>query len=67
MFHVLIRLDHELSDELVTAFPQRAVRHHPASTTLTGEIADNQELQGILALLDLHGIQIVDLITIPSD
>jgi len=64
---VLIRVDAELSDELVDAFPQLTSRHHRASTTLTGEVADQQELQGVLNLLSSLGIDVVEVVTIPED
>lgn len=62
----MIRVDAELSNELAGAFPQLTPRRHPAATTLTGEVADQQELQGILHLLDSLGIEVVEVLTIPS-
>ena len=47
MTRMLIRVDAELSDELSGAFPHLVARTQPA-TTLTGEMADQQELQGVL-------------------
>lgn len=64
---MLIRVDSELSDELVTAFPNLRARHHRASTTLTGEVTDQQELQGLLALLDSLGISVIEVMTVPDD
>ena len=64
---MLIRVDVELSDELAGAFPHLAVHHHKASTTLSGEIADQQELQGLLSLLDALGIRVTEVVTIPED
>jgi hypothetical protein len=64
---VLIRLDDEVTDELLSAFPQltRSVRR--TQTTLTGDIADQEELQGVLNFLSSLGITIVDVVTIPDD
>ncbi|SDT26233.1 hypothetical protein [Microlunatus soli] len=67
MSKMLIRVDVDLSDELVSAFPYLTARHHRASTTLTGEIADQQELQGLLALLDSLGISVIEVVTVPDD
>lgn len=63
---VIIRVDAELSDELTTAFPGLAVKNHPVQTTLTGELSDQDELQGVLNLLRSLGIDIVEIVTIPD-
>ncbi|WP_019145833.1 hypothetical protein [Aeromicrobium massiliense] len=63
---MLIRVDGELSEELLTAFPQLVVRRHQASTTLTGDMADQQELQGVLNLLTTVGIDVVEVVSIPD-
>ncbi|HRD63022.1 MAG TPA: hypothetical protein PLZ93_15420 [Nocardioides sp.] len=67
MAKMLIRVDAEMSDELSGAFPHLTAHHHRASTTLTGEITDQQELQGVLALLSSLGIDVIELLTIPED
>jgi hypothetical protein len=67
MARMLIRVDAQLTDELSAAFPQLTATCHPASTTLTGEVADQQELQGVLNLLSSLGIDMVEVLTIPSD
>jgi hypothetical protein len=67
MARMLIRVDAELTDELSAAFPQLTAHSHPASTTLTGEVADQQELQGVLNLLSSLGIDMVEVLTIPID
>ncbi len=61
----MIRVDAELSDELAGAFPQLVPHRHRASTTLTGEVADQQELQGLLNLLDSLGIEVLEVFKIP--
>ena len=63
MTRIQIRVDVELSEELASAFPQLTARHHRASTTLTGEVADPQELHGVLNLLDSLGIEVVEVLT----
>lgn len=64
---MLIRVDAEMSDELSGAFPHLTTRHHRASTTLTGQISDQQELQGVLNLLSSLGIDVIEVLTIPED
>jgi hypothetical protein len=63
---VLIRVDGEISDELSSAFPHLTTRRHPAQSTLTGDLADQEELQGVLNLLRSLGIDIVEIVTIPD-
>jgi hypothetical protein len=67
MAKMLIRVDAEMSDELAGAFPQLTTRRHRASTTLTGRITDQQELQGVLNLLSSLGFDVVEVVTIPED
>jgi hypothetical protein len=64
---MMIRLDSEVSDEMVSAFPHLTTRHHGASTTLTGQVADQEELQGVLNLLNSLGIEVIEVLTIPED
>jgi hypothetical protein len=63
---LLIRVDAELSDELLSAFPHLVPRLQPASTTLTGDLADQEQLQGVLSLLHLLGIDVLEVVTIPE-
>ncbi len=67
MTRIMIRVDAEVSDELAGAFPYLTPRHHRAQTTLTGEVSDQQELQGVLNLLSSLGIDVVDVVTIRED
>ena len=67
MTKLMIRVDAVLSDELLSAFPQLTTHIQPVQTTLTGEVADQEELQGVLNLLTSLGIQVVEVITIPDD
>jgi hypothetical protein len=66
MTRILIRVDTELTDELVAAFPHLTPKVHRASTTLTGDLTDQEELQGVMSLLQSLGIDIVELVTIPD-
>jgi hypothetical protein len=67
MTKMMIRVDAEISDELSSAFPHLTARHHRAQTTLTGDLTDQEELQGILNLLSSLGIAVVEVVTIPDD
>ena len=67
MTRMLIRIDADLSEELTDAFPFLKARIHKASTTLTGDMADQQELQGVLNHLNTLGIDVVEVLTIPDE
>jgi hypothetical protein len=66
MTRMMIRVDAELSDELSGAFPHLTARTQRATTTLTGDLTDQQELQGVLDLLSSLGIAVVEVVTIPD-
>ena len=66
MTRILIRVDAELSDELAGAFPQLTTRTQPAQSTLTGDVTDQEELQGVLNHLSALGISVVEVVTIPD-
>lgn len=66
MTRILIRLDDEVTDELLSAFPQLTPSVRRAQTTLTGNVVDQEELQGVLNFLNSMGITIVDVVTIPD-
>ncbi len=63
---VLIRLDDELSDEMMSAFPHLTPTVQRTQTTLRGDVADQEELQGVLNFLSSMGVTIVDVVTIPD-
>jgi hypothetical protein len=63
---LLIRVDAELSDEMTGKFPQLVPRTHRAQTTLTGEVKDQEELQGVLNFLSSMGITVIEVVTIPE-
>ena len=67
MIKLMIRVDAEVSDELMSAFPQLSTHLHPIQTTLTGEVADQEELLGVLNLLTSLGIPVVEVVTLPND
>ena len=66
MTRVLIRLDDELTDEMMSAFPQLTPSVQRTQTTLRGDIADQEELQGVLNFLSSMGVSIVEVVTIPD-
>jgi len=63
---VRIRVDAELSDEMLHAFPQLVPTVSRTQTTLTGDVADQEELQGVINFLASMGVTIVDVLTIPE-
>ena len=67
MTRMLIRVDAEVSEGLVSAFPNLTIRRHRASTTLTGNVVDQEQLQGVLNLLSSLGLEVVEVVTIPDD
>ncbi len=67
MTRLMIRVDDEVSEELLSAFPHLVARTQRAQTTLTGYLTDQQELQGVLHLLNTLGINVVEVLTIPED
>jgi hypothetical protein len=66
MTRMMIRVDAELTEELLSAFPQLAAKTQRAHSTLTGEVADAEELQGVLNLLHSLGITVTEVVTIPE-
>ena len=66
MSKVMIRVDARLTDELAAAFPQLTPKIHRVSTTLTGDVADQAELQGVMNLLQSLGIDIIEVVSIPD-
>lgn len=66
MTRVLIRVNGELSRELQKAFPQLAVQAHREQSTLTGEVPDQEALQGVLHALSADDIDVIEVVTIPD-
>jgi hypothetical protein len=62
----MIRLDDEVNEELLSAFPQLTSTVQRTHTTLTGDVIDQEELQGVLNFLSSMGVSIVDVVTIPD-
>jgi hypothetical protein len=66
MTKLLIRVDAELTDELMSAFPHLRAQPQRPQTMLTGDVVDQEELQGVLNLLSGLGIHVVEVMTIPE-
>lgn len=66
MTRVLIRVNGELSKELQKAFPQLAAQAHREQSTLTGEVPDQEALQGVLHALRALDINVIEVVTIPD-
>jgi len=66
MTKLMIRVDAELSEELTGKFPHLRPRTHRAQTTLTGDVVDQEELQGVLNYLSSMGVTVVEVVTIPD-
>ena len=67
MTRLLIRVDGEISNDLAGAFPHMTRRIYRAQTTLTGNLVDQEELQGMLNLLHSLGVTVVEIVTIPEE
>ena len=50
----------ELGDYLATAFPGMTLTHDPGTTTLTGELRDQAELQGVLQRVSDLGLTLLE-------
>jgi hypothetical protein len=66
MSRLLIRIDGEPPDEVGRVFPQLSLHHHRVSTTLMGDVGDQQELPSVLELLGEMGYDIAEVFTIPT-
>jgi hypothetical protein len=66
MTRTMIRVDADMSQDITEKFPHLQLRKHRAQTTLSGDIEDQEELQGVLNYLSLMGITVVEVVTIPE-
>ena len=67
MSRLLIRVNAEVSEEMLGPFPGLTPTLRPAQTTLTGMVRDQAELQGVLNYLTQLGVAIVGVVTIPEE
>jgi len=66
MTRTMIRVDADMSQDITEKFPHLQLRKHSAQTTLSGDIEDQEELQGVLNYLSLMGVTVVEVVTIPE-
>ena len=66
MPRMLIRVDAELSPDALTAFPHLVAVPQRPQTVLSGDVADQEELQGVISLLVSLGVEVVDVLTVPE-
>ncbi|WP_416952216.1 hypothetical protein ACNKF0_11430 [Nocardioides sp. T5] len=66
MARMMIRVDAELSPDALTAFPHLVAVPQRPQTVLSGEVADQEELQGVISLLVSLGVEVVDVLTVPE-
>lgn len=66
MTTTLVRVDAALTHETLTGFPHLSVRTQPAHAVISGDIRDQEELQGLLNFLGSLGLTIVEVVTIPG-
>jgi hypothetical protein len=66
MAQYVIRVAGHLSDDLLTAFPTLLATVQPVTTVLSGSLPDQSALAGVLDRLDELGVQIVEMIQVPT-
>ena len=65
MPRMMIRVDAELSPDALSAFPHLVAVPQRPQTVRSGEVADQEELQGVISLLVSLGVEVVDVLTVP--
>lgn len=66
MPRMMIRVDAELSPDALSAFPHLVAVPQRPQTVLSGDVADQEELQGVISLLVSLGVEVVDVLTVPA-
>ncbi|HSF36724.1 MAG TPA: hypothetical protein VLA70_11440 [Nocardioides sp.] len=66
MPRMMIRVDSELSPDALSAFPHLVAVPQRPQTVLSGDVADQEELQGVISLLVSLGVEVVDVLTVPD-
>ncbi len=66
MATVLIRIEDEPSDEVMSALPGLLARCQRASTTLVGDVGDQEGVEALLSLLTALEISVNELVMIPD-
>ena len=55
-----LTVDGELGDHMASAFPGMTLSHGDGTTTLSGEMQDQAELQGVLRRLSDLGLTLIE-------
>ena len=55
-----LTVDGELGDNLASAFPGMTLSHEEGTTTLTGEMRDQAELQGVFQRISDLGLTLIE-------
>jgi hypothetical protein len=63
---MMIRVDAELSPDALSAFPHLVAVPQRPQTVLSGDVADQEELQGVISLLVSLGVEVVEVLTVPA-
>jgi len=63
---MMIRVDALLSQDVLTAFPGLEALPQRPQTVLSGRVADQEELQGVISFLVSLGVDVVDVVTLPE-
>lgn len=66
MTHYVIRVRGRLSPALSDAFPTLSVTPDRPQTTLHGQLDDQESLTGVLAHLDMLGVEILEVLRVPA-
>lgn len=66
MPRMIIRVDAELSPDALSAFPHLVAVPQRPQTVLSGDVADQEELQGVISLLVSLGVEVVEVLTVPA-
>lgn len=67
MDHYVIRVDGLLTEDELSSFSSLQVTPETAHTVLTGDLADQAALSGVLDYLGEIGVQIVEVLKIPAE
>jgi hypothetical protein len=67
MTNTMVRVDAVLSREALSAFPHLQSHRQRPHSTITGDIKDQEELQGLLNFLSSMGLTVVEVVTVQDD
>ncbi len=67
MTNTMVRVNAVLSQEALSAFPHLQSHREQPHSTITGDIRDQEELQGLLNFLSSMGLSVVEVVTVRDD